>query len=327
MMNMGNTGGALEQFLDINEGAMQNNPSLQADINRNLGAIYWHLDNLPLAIKHSEKAVALSKAQRNHIQTARVYTNLGPIKYALEDWQGAISDLENALAIASRLGRHESVMALHINLGRCYYYSGMAAKTVEHLHKGLKLANRSGSQFATHAKINLAKHYLSANNPQTALELMDDAENQATKSNDQTSLISIHTIQANAFCILGDLDKASFKVSKALKESKLIGNQYEHGISWRIKGNIDFQNGEITRSNASFERSLKILKPLDRFYSALTQLDWGRALFEQNKPKASQKLLKEANQVFSELGALREKQISSDLIQKYQSLTQIQNQT
>ncbi|MFT5196442.1 MAG: tetratricopeptide (TPR) repeat protein, partial [Candidatus Promineifilaceae bacterium] len=314
MMNMGNMGGALEQFLDCQEDVPAKNLALQVKIDKSLGGVYWHLNNLPLAIEHSEKALEISKNQRDHLQTAQIYTNLGPIKYALENWGGAISDLEKALVIASRLGSYQFTIALHINLGRCYYHAGIAQKTLDHLEIGLKMAEKIGSHFTIHAKINLAKHYLTIDSPTSALDLMETAEKEAMSSNDQLSLAVIHGIQADAFCANADLENARLKIDVALKEAGLIGNPHEQGIGWRIKGKLSFADGDVQAAEIAFANSINLLTPIDRFESALTHLEWGKRLIEKAAHQKGISLINQAHQVFTQLGAARELEVTTELL-------------
>ncbi len=314
MMNMGNSGGALEQFLASRDDVKIKNHSLRAKLENNLGIAYWYLGDLSSAIVHSNRALEISTKLRDHLQTARIFTNLGPIKYALEDWAGAVSDLENALVIASRLGSYQFKMGLHINLGRCYYCMGNNDKTVEHSNSGLQMADKIGSGAAVLAKINLAKHHLRVGNLIEAINLLETAEIQAQSDNAQLSLTGIKMIQAETLLAQSRTKQARAKLSSGLEKAQSLGDKQEQGIGWRLKGQLESADGNSVLANQAFQQSADILGTSDRYELALTQLEWGKSLIETGNEPEGYKLIRQAWQIFTKLGAVQDEQFAINLL-------------
>ncbi len=308
MMHMGNFGGALEQLLGCLDELPQHNSALQIKTYKNLGAIYWHLKQLPLALQYSEKALSASRHIKNHLQTARISINLGPIKYTLGDWDGAIVSLEDALEIAQRLGSHTVVLSLHVNLGRCYLEKGNEPKSKTHLEQALVLAEESGAHQAIPARINLARVHLFAKRYEQALAVLEVAEEDALVKNDQLSLAAVHTIQADVYLRMQDLPAAAEHVQEALKEAQLVGGvvNTDVGVCWRIKGEIAAISGDWEAAHGAFTKSVDILSSIDRYQTALTQLTWGSVLLENNELDQGYDLVDQAQAVFAEFGAERE---------------------
>lgn len=313
-MHMGNFAGALEMFHDGLDDLPIGLSAQRVNALKNLGAVYFNLDQLAEAKEYSAQALAMSQQLHDHFQTARIYINLGPIKYVAGDWRGAVADLEEGLVIAQKLGALDTRLSLHTNLGGMYVEKGEHEQAFKHLNEALQLAGDNDPHQVLTAKIRLAQLYNYEEKWETADSLLQEAETLAQQINDQASLATIFGYRAIAQQGLDQLEEAHRLVQEALAVDKTFGYQFSMGENLRILGKIATAQNDVAATNQAFERSLKILEPLDPYQAALTQLSWAEWLCSDGDSEQGIKLLAEALRLFESLGALREIEVAQKLI-------------
>ncbi len=314
MMYMGNSAGALESFM-VNDDQLQALPlPLQTNINKNLGAVYFNLDQLDQAVVHSEQALQLSKQSHDHLQTSRIYINLGPTKYMLGDWTGAVSDLEEALAIAKRLGSHDVVLALHTNLGRCYVDKGDDELARQHLERAIALSEHASSLQLIAARINLARLAIFNRQIMQAQVQLTLAETDATEKNDQISLNTIKVMLAECLVVENKFPAARKLISTAEKMAAQLDDQTNLANLMRLKGQMATQDQNVEEAERNFHKSVDILTSIEPYQAACARLAWGESLQALGQQAAGEKLIQEAYVVFDSLGAEREKKRAGKLL-------------
>ncbi len=314
MMYMGNSAGALESFM-LDEGSLRALPlALQTNINKNLGAVYFNLDQLEQAVVHSEKALQLSIQSRDHLQTSRIYINLGPTKYMLGDWAGAVEDLEQALAIAKRLGSHDVVLALHVNLGRCYVDKGDDELARHHLERAIALSQHASSLQLVAARINLARLAIFNRQTMQAKVQLALAEEDATLKNDQLALNTIKAMLAECAVLENDFPTANRLIAQARKMATQLDDQTNLAILARLQGQMAASEGNTAAAEQHFGRSVEILETIDPYQAAVAKLTWGEQMMTLQQLQKGEKLVREAQQVFASLGAQREEKSATNLL-------------
>ena len=306
MITMGNSAGALESFLYSNDYLDRLPAELQGQIYKNLGAVYFNLNQLDQSIFHSEKALGLSKRLRSHHQTSRIYMNLGPAKYMSGDWAGAIADLEEALAISQRLGSYDVALALHANLGRCYVDKGDNALARHHLEQVVAQSAHIASIQLIAVTISLARLAIFNGEYKQAQYLLNKIEADAQAKNDQLSLNTIKMMQAECLVRFGDFPAAGQLIRQAKKMAQALSDQTTLANLSRLQGEIATGEGDETTAERYFRHSVELLTPIDPYQTAVTQLIWGEHLCQLGRTKRGKHLIREAQQVFARLGARRE---------------------
>lgn len=313
-MHMGNFGGSLEMFHDGLDKIPESLSPLRVNALKNLGAVYFNLDQLEEAKIYSTQALTMSQQLHDHYQTARIYINLGPIKYVAGDWPGALADLEEGLTIAQRLGAQGTILSLHTNLGGMYVEKGDHAQAFKHLHDVLRLAGDNDMHQLITAKIRLGQLYNYEQKWNTAVAILQEAETAAQQINDQASLATIYGYSAVSQLGLGEIEAAERHIQEALKLDEALGYQFSMGENLRIWGEIAAAQNEADSAAQAFSRSLEILEPLDAYRAALTQLSWGTWLHTAGKKERGLKMLTAALDTFESLGALREIEITQKFL-------------
>lgn len=316
-MHMGNFGGALEMFHDGLDDLPAGLSAQRVNALKNLGAVAFNLGRLEEAAAYSERALAMSRQLRDHLQTARVLINLGPIRYMSGDWQGAIDDLEEGLAIAERLGSSDAILSLHTNLGGMYVEKGDHERAFAHLNEVLRLAEGQHTHQVVTARIRLAQLYNLEGQWETAAVTLKKAEALARQINDQASLASILGFQAVTRKGLGDLEAAHRLVQEALALDKTLGYRFSLGQNLRVLGTIVAARDDATAATDAFARSLETLEGLDPYQAALTRLRWGEWLLSSGATERGLKMLAAAWRDFASLGALREIEAVKELAARH----------
>jgi len=315
-MHMGNFGEAQEMFHDGLDDLPTSPSPQRVNALKNLGAVYFNLNQLAQARDYSAQALQMSQQLHDHFQTARIYINLGPIKYVDGDWQGALNDLEKGLAIAQRLGALDTIISLHTNLGSMYVERGDHKQAFKHLNSVLQLARDQERHQVITAEIRLAQLYNYEENWDTAVHHLQAAENLARQINDQASLTTILGYKASAHLGLGQLEDANSLIQDALKLDKRLGYHDSMGENLRILGTIAAARHDSEAAAQAFSRSLEILQPLDPYQAALTRLSWGTWLCADGDSEQGTEMISEALQQFEMLGALRETELAQKLVNR-----------
>lgn len=304
---MGNLGGAMETLhdgLDDLDGV--DDGSLRIAGSKSLGWTNFLAGQLQEAQQYTDAALRSSKTRRDHYQTAEIYINKGPIEYVSGNWKGAVSALEEGLAIAQRLGSHDAITALHVNLGGCYTTMGKDEEAFYHLNQVLTLTRESRSMHFIIAHIRLAQLHNLNGAPDSALDVLRVAHQEAEEKNDQISLHTILGYQGQAHLLKGNQRTAVELTERAIRGLRALGDSMNEGYFWRLRGQIAAEANDHELAAEAFATSQELLQKNDEYQAAVTLLEWAKINLRQGQPDVALRQIEQSKEVFSRLDAHRE---------------------
>lgn len=233
-----------------------------AKIHNNLAISYYQTD-LDISSDYFQRSLVAMQRFGDVWGESTAYQNLGIVQYARGRYPEAISYYERSIAIKERLGDNLGLADCYINLGETYRAADESQRAISYLERGLALARQIGA------------HQAEAECYRQLAEC----------------LLEVHeAARALTTCL------------EALTHAQGIDDRKEEGIVHRVLGRIYWQLDERSNALLHLEKSLTILRELNReFDVGLTLYEYGLALKHAPQTEQARQALLEALEIFSRL--------------------------
>jgi nucleoside phosphorylase/tetratricopeptide (TPR) repeat protein len=274
----------------------------------NQSDVYYKLGDAEKGQQIALQSLKISEQLHDDWMILKLKINMAFRTEIAGDWSQAVTIYQEALELAQRLGDVRHLIVLRINLGLLHTNMGDYAAAKGYLQQGLESARQHDLKgHLVNVLCNLADLDLRQGQWQTALPALREAEPLAKEIGYDPILPEIYRSLAQAYLLQQEPRKALTHANRSVKLAKESGDEIEIGKSLRALGQVQWANNQPERALISFERSVLLLANNDPYEAARTKLEWGRALLDTDRDRATS-LLCEAHATFEKLGAWRDQQ-------------------
>ncbi len=288
---------------------------LQTIVCYTLGATYFHLNKLERSVALGREALQLAERLGQPILQLRIRTNLGPALYRQGHWGAAVAMLEKGLDEARRLGDARQQLLLSANLGRMYIDIGRDDDAEQLLQSVLQRARSDGlSMLVLVALTSLCYKHMRSEAWALASQLHREAVQVAHEQNQQAAVAILNGYSAEIHLAEMRYDSALESASKAVDQSRQLGDDENEAIHWRTLGNVLVATRDFEQAHTAYQNSLQLLEPHE-YEFALTQLAQATLCIASDDVEQAQQILIAAERRFQRFGAARDLKRSETLRQ------------
>ncbi|MCH7413452.1 sensor histidine kinase [Belliella sp. R4-6] len=269
-----------------------------------VGNIHYLLKDNPKALKYYQKALSKKNKANDQHNLQKLYLNLGSTFHNLKELDSATYYYSQCVLLSENLGDFKALAIASTNLGNLAMDQSKPKLALDHYNKSQtiyhsKLKNDYDFSVLLHS---MAKAQLQLGNHVLAEEFGRKSLTLSEKLNDNTRLLSAHSVLADVFQEKGDFKNAflSYKQAQAYKDSIFniekstaiadIETKYE---TEKKEAQIVLQAAELAQQKASIQRNLILI------FSLLIILFLASVLFilNQNRQKKARKLLLQEKEI------------------------------
>ena len=284
--------------------------TVTASIYNRLGGIKFQKDQLNQTVEYTLKSLALREKIGDTAAMARSYNNLGLISWKAGKWSDALSYLERSFNLQVKLGDVVAMIDLHTNQGLLQLDRGETQQAENHLKQALAESQQIGhGRLIAQAYLNLTFYSVQTGDWKASLDYSRQCQARYQEIGVKDELVELYTYMGMACLGQGNIGFAEHWGQEALNLFDQLGKGKsprrieDQGRALRLLGDASTWRGEWAPARQYYEQSMaayrSVNNPLEygRSLAALAQL--ARNFDDLNQST----LLKEARQIFTQLGA------------------------
>jgi len=244
--------------------------SLEAEITSNIGAIASTQYDNQKALSHYLQAIDVYRRLNNRLSEAICLANIGNIYASTGQSEEALEWYEQALLIHRELDSNKRRVASVLNSrGVAKYFMGQYLQAIEDQKASLELwrmLSNKGNQGWT--LTHLAANYIALRQPQTALELLNDALPLIREGGHRgNEAYALHCL-GDAYRLLGQLDKALGYYQQALELRQTLNEKILDAFTLNRISQTEILRENFTEALRQSERSLSLVEQVRQRYSS-----------------------------------------------------------
>ena len=281
----------------------------------NLAGIYTRYGDFQRAIQFSLDSVKVYQQINDEVGLSHAYNNLGNVYSDLGDWEKATEAFERSLAVKQKIGDVLYQGFISNNLANIQMNRGNWADAERLFSQSLDVWKQLGASLP-HAVTasNLGQLRLYQQNFPEAKHLLATAEEIFASIESEDFLPELERRWAEYHLLTGDTDAALKHIRRSLELAVQQEAKLEEGMSCRVLGLVQMENGQKKLAEISLQRSLRILTELNSTYEiAKTNVAFG-LLWQNENPAAAKRYLQVAIETFRSLGAKTDLRHTENLI-------------
>ena len=234
-----------------------------------LGVVYRRMESIKTALDYSTEALRLAERVDNPSvgikRSKNVSLNsIGNIFKSLEQYDKAIEQFDRSLKLETELGNTRGKAVNNQNLGECLEAKGMLEQALFRFRKALEYDIEIGSiSGQAICRLSIGRILIKQGNPEDAVPLLEEAEQQAQQTKDQQIISEILINQGWAAIKLGQTDKAE----NLLLQSIVIGE--ELSFLSDISNAYGLLSG-IAESRGNYKKALEYYKTSEDYSRQVT---------------------------------------------------------
>src|SRR5262245_40793060 len=242
--------------------------SLEAEITSNIGAIASTQYDNQKALSHYLQAIDVYRRLNNRLSEAICLANIGNIYASTGQSEEALEWYEQALLIHRELDSNKRRVASVLNSrGVAKYFMGQYLQAIEDQKASLELwrmLSNKGNQGWT--LTHLAANYIALRQPQTALELLNDALPLIREGGHRgNEAYALHCL-GDAYRLLGQLDKALGYYQQALELRQTLNEKILDAFTLNRISQTEILRENFTEALRQSERSLSLVEQVRQPY-------------------------------------------------------------
>jgi tetratricopeptide (TPR) repeat protein len=270
-----------------------------------LGIVYWKRGEVQRGTDFYRQALEIYQRANDFWGMIPVQLDLGIEFDRAGQWPAAIEKYQAALDLANRLEAVRFQTMLELAFGIIRTKQGLDDLAQTHLARCIELARAHAFNEALIAGLSsLADLQIRRQEWDAAEQAMNEAEPLALSMDAKYQLTEVWRSRASIVLARGQIDQAREMIEKTIDLCRDLELKIDEGMCWRVLGQVFTASGQFDQANDAFARSLELVQD-DGYEVARTQLEWGRALLDQDREQANV-LLREARATFERLGAQRD---------------------
>ncbi len=284
--------------------------AVTASIYNRLGGIKFQKDQLNLTIEYTLKSLSLREKIGDTAAMARSYNNLGLISWKAGKWSDALSYLERSFNLQVKLGDVVAMIDLHTNQGLLQLDRGETQQAEDHLKQALAESQQIGhGRLIAQAYLNLTFYSVQTGDWKAALDYSRQSQARYQEIGVKDELVELYTYMGMACLGQGNIGFAEHWGQEALNLFDQLGKGKsprrieDQGRALRLLGDTSAWRGEWALARQYYEQSMAAYRSVNN------PLEYGRSLADlahlaqHFDDLNSSALLKEARQIFTQLGA------------------------
>ncbi len=313
-ISLGNYEAALQATLTALENISPRESALFAYSYHNLGNIYSVQGDFAKAAHYNQLSLDISRRLHDDLNVVAVLNNMGIDKEISGDWPGAAADYEEALRIADQLDSVVDRVRIANALAMLEVRRGEDAAAEQTLLQAIEIARShaigEGLVYLLHTQADLE---LSRRHWDAAEHALYEAEHMARDLDTRYVLSEVLCSQAELALERGAADQALACVQRARQLAEELELGLENGKALRVLAQIQMMQGDKLIALESFAQSTLLVAD-EPYEVARCKAAWGAALLADGDQQGY-RLLDEAAETFSNLGAQRDVQRIATLLQ------------
>jgi predicted ATPase/class 3 adenylate cyclase len=267
------------------------------------GTVNWRKGDYPQAAAHFERCIEMQQQIGNRQKVSSTLNNLAVVYWSQSDYDQAAEYLRRSLDISREIGDTYGTAMCYNNLGVISYTLGDTDQAIEAYRRSLEIRQEIGDSLGiADVYTNLGEVYHALEEHRTALAHLQRAADLFRELGNDSALFDVTKLLAQVELAQNDLEEALAFGQRALDLAHAIGNPEFEGIALRVLGQAARAAGQLADATAHLERSVETLATVGN------KLELGRSAYElgvtrsRSDPEAGRKRLRQAIQIFEELG-------------------------
>jgi tetratricopeptide (TPR) repeat protein len=283
----------------------------------NLGNIYCVQGDVENGLEHYRQVLAEAEALNDFWAMGEVWINLGIELRLAGRWAEALEQFEVAYQQAERLGSADQQMRAALSLGNLYLRQGDWDLAQHHLLKSRQLAQTRGWKARQlYVIIALAELYLRREDWAPLEGLWAEALRFSEETGVREPLPELHVQRVAVYLRQNTPAEALTEAEHALALARELNDEVAQGLSLRALGQAHWATGQQAAATTAYQHSLELLTDRDPYEAAHTQLSWGVDHWVSGDSAQTATLLRQALTTFQRLGARRDTERATQLLQR-----------
>ncbi len=240
-------------------------PTCLANAYNHLGIIYANAGDYEGAFDWILKGHNVSHEIDDSIGIAKALNNIGVVYWHRDLLDKSLEYMQLSMEIHQRANRLEYVGIAYNNIGTILKQKSDFEKAIDYLIKSVSIEDSiSDNIMKVKARLNLADTYLSINNSNKALKLLNESETLCRQSNNLFDLCEFYLIKGRYYEQINSVDQAEAHYLKCIKLSESVTNI---GIKKDALHNL----GKLYYAKKEFEKAYKFLDKYHQLTDSLTK--------------------------------------------------------
>ncbi len=256
------------------------------------------------ALPHFEQAISLYRLQGTDQERARAYKEAGSAYRRLGEPGRARELFNQAIDLARSAGDDGEVASALNNLGVLHASLGEKQYALTAYSRALEIWRQVGNEKRRNTALhNLGELYVSLGRFEEGLDFLRRASAGYRQAGDFGRQAVTVTAIGWAHRLQEDFEAALASYDQALGLQRAVGDKQGESLTLDQRGTAYLRLGRHAEALESFQQALRLVEG-NRLYEAYTRLNLGAVHLAAGRPDAAGKPLKQALEIFRELGAV-----------------------
>ncbi len=298
----------LDVALDYSRKSVEMHEKIGDDIGiagglRNIGNIYYLKGELEKAEDHHNRSLKLFEEMGNAMGIAMAKDNLGLVYRKRGDMERALYHHKEGLKLREEIGEHKGIALSSENIGMILKEKGELEEALDHYKRALRLFEKLGDRSKTALILtNIGDLFLYKGDIENSLDRYKKVEAMLDELEGSVKKPPIYLKLAECFLQKGEMKIARKYVMKAGERSEMKEKDRNRSDICRILGMIEAEEGDRKKSFEHLSRAKGFFSDTSGKGYARCLLEEGKLMMQEGDEKKAREVIREASQIFDELG-------------------------